>query len=169
MSSSEERSIPEAAPLPCQYLPCGTRIVDLREVVDHDGNGGGIEDLLEETEDRLSVITHGESEVPFDISLELNHNINCNVPGQMTIEWVAPASAASLVSSMVVAADPPGCQLLAREIEGQMSYLRCQQVEAHLGNHCCPKPFGRSQQLPFAQAGKGEKLMSAMISSLIDM
>jgi hypothetical protein len=25
----------------------------------------------------------------------------------MTIEWVAPASAASLVSSMVVAADPP--------------------------------------------------------------
>lgn len=111
MSSSEERSIPEAAPLPCQHLPCETRIVDLREVVDHNGDGGGIEDLLEETEDRLSVITHGESEVAFDISLELNHIINCNVPGQMTIEWVAPASAASLVSSMVVAADPPECQL----------------------------------------------------------
>jgi hypothetical protein len=68
MSSSEERSIPDAAPLPCQHLPCETKIVDSREVVDHDGDGGSIEDLLEETEDRLSVITHGESEVALEIS-----------------------------------------------------------------------------------------------------
>jgi hypothetical protein len=115
MSSSEERSIPEAAPLLCQYLPCETRFVDLREVVDHDGDGGGIEDLLEETEDGLSVITHGESEVAFHISFDSTHMVSYNVPGQMTIEWVAPASAASLVSSMVVAADPPGCQLRAAE------------------------------------------------------
>ena len=69
ISSSEERSIPDAAPLLCEYLPCETRILDLREVVDHDGDGGGIKDLLEETEDRLSVITHSKSEVPLGISL----------------------------------------------------------------------------------------------------
>jgi hypothetical protein len=40
----------------------------LREVVDHNGDGGGIEDLLEETEDRLSVITHGEGEVALEVS-----------------------------------------------------------------------------------------------------
>ena len=113
MSSSEERSIPEAAPLLYQHLPCGTRIVDLREVVDHDGNRGSIHDLLEETKNSLSVIAHGESEVAFDISLSLI-TVSYNLPGQMTIEWVAPASAASLVSSMVVAADPPGGQLRAR-------------------------------------------------------
>ena len=111
MSSSEERSIPEAAPLLHQHLPGQTGHVNLREVVDHDGDGGGIEDLLEETKDSLSVISHSESKVPFDISLDSNSLISYNVPGQMTIEWVAPASAASLVSSMVVAADPPGCQL----------------------------------------------------------
>ena len=92
----------------------GTTEVDLREIVNHNGNGGSIHDLLEETKDRLSVITHSESEVALDISINLVSLINHNVPGQMTIEWVAPASAASLVSSMVVAADPPGGQLRAR-------------------------------------------------------
>jgi hypothetical protein len=73
MSSSEERSIPDAAPLLCQYPPREKRIVDLREIVDHDGNGGGIENLLEETEDSLSIITHSESEVAFNISSTESH------------------------------------------------------------------------------------------------
>jgi hypothetical protein len=93
--------------------PRETRSVDLREVVDHNGDGGGIEDLLEETEDSLSVISHSESKVPFDISPASFLLISYNVPGQMTIEWVAPASAASLVSSIVVAADPPERQFRA--------------------------------------------------------
>ena len=65
----------------------------------------------------MSVITHSESEVAFDVSRNTVSLIGYNVPGQMTIEWVAPASAASLVSSMVVAADPPGCQLRVRYFE----------------------------------------------------
>lgn len=39
--------------------------MSLREVVDHDGDRGSVKDLLEETEDSLSVITHSESEVAY--------------------------------------------------------------------------------------------------------
>lgn len=69
MSSSEERSIPDAAPLPSQScLVCG-RGVDVREVVNHDWNGRSIEDLLEEADDSSSIITHSESEVAYASAL----------------------------------------------------------------------------------------------------
>lgn len=64
----------------------------------------------------------------------------------MTIEWVAPASAASLVSSMVVAAEPPN--LSARvpySFGAQPAYLQYRLGEAGPGSHYCPKPFVRSR------------------------
>lgn len=54
-------------------------------------------------------MSHCECKVACFVSISSRPD-QADIPGQMTIEWVAPASAASLVSSMVVAAEPPECQ-----------------------------------------------------------
>lgn len=65
ISSSEERSIPEAAPLISSDEDRLDResYCDSREIVDHDRNGGSVQDSFEETKDSLSVVTHSESKI----------------------------------------------------------------------------------------------------------
>lgn len=72
MSSSEERSIPAAAPLQSisEFADIGMveNVSDLREVVDHDWDWGGIEDSLEEVDNGSSVTCHSESKVSCAVS-----------------------------------------------------------------------------------------------------
>jgi hypothetical protein len=63
MSSSEERSIPDAAPLGGQLSRFFVKLNDLREVVDHDWDWRGVHDLFEEAKNSLSVASHCECKV----------------------------------------------------------------------------------------------------------
>ena len=58
---------------------------DVREIVDHDWDGRGVHDLLEEAKNSLSVASHRKCKVSWPL-MTVKDGRQVDIPGQMTIE-----------------------------------------------------------------------------------